>query len=482
LNYSVFAWAISKSPGWRPTFKYYHPYLCVFAAFQSIVLMFLIDWIMALITVCVGAVCYKYIHYKQPNVNWGTTQQSALYLKGCKIALKYQMMNNHQIHAKIARPTFLIMLYDKNQQDVVSLFNLAKYINFGQGLIMIGHIIRGDLQNHIIQQQYKQKRTNYLNYDLNPDVIKQCIMECCVAENYENGTRKIMQLAGMGAMQPNVFMIKIDEDLEKMQDHTMDRKQPLWFTNLCSALWSGLGVIMIPNTFNLDSLRMTQTINDKNKNSKEQEMGFIDIWWLFDDGGLTILTGYLLTKYKEFKNYKLRIMALEEIGFQDHTEMVHLISKLRIDAEIIHVKSVENDHDDLLGTYSEINIEQDAKENAVENNEENKDERTMTIEEGVDDDNLNENNMDDEKIDNFKEKRRRKVSQFALGKMLKYKRVGDTIKKYSKESKLCLLSLPYPRNKFSWWEYSQIIHDLTPNDIPTIFVRGTQDQVLTFCF
>merc|ERR1712172_99071 len=45
-------------------------------------------------------------------------------------------------------------------------------------------------------------------------------------------------------------------------------------------------------------------------------------------------------------------------------------------------------------------------------------------------------------------KRRRKVSEFAIDKMAKYKRVGETIQKYSANARLCLITMPYPRKKF----------------------------------
>jgi amino acid transporter len=436
VNYSVFAWDISKSPGWRPTFKYYSPYLSLFATFQSVVLMFLIDWIMALATVIIGVICYKYIESRNPNVNWGTTVESALYLKGCRIALKYQQMNTE--HAKIARPTFLIMLYGNNQDDVLTLFNFAKCINYGQGLIMIGHVMLGSLSDAETAEEYVLKRKNYLKYHLSADIVKQCIMECCISENYEVGTATMIQLAGMGGMQPNVFMIKIDESINNHQNNhlSIDTQQPLWFTNLTNALLSGLGVIVIPNKFNLTNILIDNDIASS---------GTIDIWWLFDDGGLTILTGYLLTKHKQFKNYKLRIMALSEIGFEDHTEMVSLVAKLRIDAEIKHVHSVEDE---------------------------------ILFDIGVED----ELDADEEKDENTEGKRRRKVSHFAKDKIIKYKRVGQTIQQNSRDAALCLLTMPYPRTKYKWWEYAQCISDLTPDGIPTVFVRGTQDQLLTFCF
>eukprot|EP00483_Globobulimina_turgida_P008378 UN08395 len=143
---------------------------------------------------------------------------------------------------------------------------------------------------------------------------------------------------------------------------------------------SGLGVIVVPNKFNLTNILIDNDITSS---------GTIDIWWLFDDGGLTILTGYLLTKHKQFKNYKLRIMALSEIGFEDHTEMVSLVAKLRIDAEIKHVQSVE---DEILFDIG--------------------------VEDGLDD--------DETKDDDTEGKRRRKVSIFAKDKIIKYKPVGQT--------------------------------------------------------
>merc|ERR1712228_319527 len=267
---------------------------------------------------------------------------------------------------------------------------------------------------------------------------------------------------------------------------------------------------------------------------KDKAQNYIDIRWLFDDGGLTILTGYLLTKHKKFKDYKLRIMALDEIGFEDQTDMVHLVDRMRIDAEIVHVQSSDIDHlvtpkaVDPKSPSVQIVMQPDtpaAVKSSIDNSEmtddTSKDAKSVTIAdesqfkyengpgdktEHTNDDHSNDTQSNDTMIEpsvdstpmmeeksetskdgpsegnTFKRKRRRKVSEFAIGKMEKYKRVGETIQKYSKDAKLCLVTMPYPRKKFEWWEFSHIIHDLTPKDVPSIFVRGTQDQVLTFAF
>merc|ERR1712087_681263 len=141
-------------------------------------------------------------------------------------------------------------------------------------------------------------------------------------------------------MQPNVFMIKIDQDIGNLKlDNSMDREEPLWFTNLTSAIYSGLGIIMVPKDFSLLKIISMHDEEEEASPNTKKPTNYIDIWWLFDDGGLTILTGYLLTKHKKFKDYKLRIMALDEIGFEDQTDMVHLVDRMRIDAEIVHVQT-----------------------------------------------------------------------------------------------------------------------------------------------
>merc|ERR1712130_281252 len=67
--------------------------------------------------------------------------------------------------------------------------------------------------------------------------------------------------------------------------------------------------------------------------------GFIDIWWLYDDGGLTVLIPYLLKSHDLWKECSPRIMALENLGYSEQNELAALMTKLRIKAEIVPVGS-----------------------------------------------------------------------------------------------------------------------------------------------
>eukprot|EP00483_Globobulimina_turgida_P005929 UN05939 len=72
------------------------------------------------------------------------------------------------------------------------------------------------------------------------------------------------------------------------------------------------------------------------------------------------------------------------------------------------------------------------------------------------------------------------VSQYAKRKLRKYKKLGELIER-SRGSDLCVVTMPFPRSEYTSYEYRKILQSLTPKHMNNlIFVRGNQDQVLTF--
>ncbi|XP_015260471.1 PREDICTED: solute carrier family 12 member 2 isoform X2 [Cyprinodon variegatus] len=72
---------------------------------------------------------------------------------------------------------------------------------------------------------------------------------------------------------------------------------------------------------------------------QKQGKGTVDVWWLFDDGGLTLLIPYLLTNKKRWKDCKIRVFIGGKINRIDHDRraMATLLSKFRIDFSDINV-------------------------------------------------------------------------------------------------------------------------------------------------
>lgn len=70
INYAVFAASLGKSPGWRPSFKYYNMWVSLIGALVCVVIMFLINWWAALLTIVIIIALYKYVDYKKPEVSF----------------------------------------------------------------------------------------------------------------------------------------------------------------------------------------------------------------------------------------------------------------------------------------------------------------------------------------------------------------------------------------------------------------------------
>lgn len=83
--------------------------------------------------------------------------------------------------------------------------------------------------------------------------------------------------------------------------HSSDRARQ-YVLLLQSAFALELGVVIIRHP---ELLRLDDDV--------EGRLPFVDVWWIYDDGGLTILMAYLLTKSPEFLQAKasLRIMLVD---------------------------------------------------------------------------------------------------------------------------------------------------------------------------
>ena len=68
INYAVFEVSLGRSPGWRPSFKYYNMWVSLLGAILCIMMMFLIKWWAALVTLIVVIVLYKFVDFTKPQV------------------------------------------------------------------------------------------------------------------------------------------------------------------------------------------------------------------------------------------------------------------------------------------------------------------------------------------------------------------------------------------------------------------------------
>ena len=173
---------------------------------------------------------------------------------------------------------------------------------------------------------------------------------------------------------------------------------------------------------------------------KEKPKGTIDVWWLFDDGGLTILIPYLLSIHSYWKDCKLRIFtpASTHALKSNELRMANLLKRFRIDfSSVVEVEGI-NAEPSITSLHNFLKL-------PVKN--EFPDIRTL-------------------------EKDRKTMRNI---------RLGELIRQHSNDAKLIVITLPVPKVEMTspllYMSWLEVLSAASP---PVLMVRGNQHNVLTF--
>ncbi|XP_054288120.1 bumetanide-sensitive sodium-(potassium)-chloride cotransporter isoform X2 [Macrosteles quadrilineatus] len=185
--------------------------------------------------------------------------------------------------------------------------------------------------------------------------------------------------------------------------------------------------------------------------TKKQKGGVIDVWWLYDDGGLTILLPYILSTRSMWSNCKLRVFALANRTHELKSEeqgMANLLAKFRI-----NYTSLTMIHDisepPRQGTITFF-------ENLISGFRESNKNNTECV-------------VTDDEYRSLREKTYRQL------------RLRELLQQHSRDSTLVVMSLPMPRKGLvSAPLYMAWLEAITNNMPPFLLVRGNQTSVLTF--
>ncbi|KAI5629279.1 solute carrier family 12 member 2 isoform 1, partial [Silurus asotus] len=194
---------------------------------------------------------------------------------------------------------------------------------------------------------------------------------------------------------------------------------------------------------------------------KKQGKGTVDVWWLFDDGGLTLLIPYLLTNKKKWKDCKIRVFIGGKINRIDHDRrsMATLLSKFRID-------------------FSDITVLGDI-------NTKPKTERVDEFSQMIEPYKLREDDMEQEAAEKLKADEPWRITDNELelykAKSNRQIRLNELLKEHSSTANLIVMSMPLARKgAVSSALYMSWLDTLSKDLPPILLVRGNHQSVLTF--
>ncbi|XP_028626215.1 solute carrier family 12 member 3 isoform X5 [Grammomys surdaster] len=459
INFSCFHASITNSPGWRPSFRYYSKWAALFGAVISVVIMFLLTWWAALIAIGVVLFLLLYVIYKKPEVNWGSSVQAGSY----NLALSYSVgLNEVEDHIKNYRPQCLVLTGPPNFRP--ALVDFVSTFTQNLSLMICGHVLIGPGKQRVPELRLiASGHTRWLN----KRKIKAFYSDV-IAEDLRSGVQILMQASGLGRMKPNILVVGFKRNWQSAHPATVED----YIGILHDAFDFNYGVCVMRMREGLNVSKVLQThtapealVQEEQASTifqSEQGKKTIDIYWLFDDGGLTLLVPYLLHRKKRWGKCKIRVFVGGQINRMDEERkaIISLLSKFRLGFHEVHV-------------LPDINQKPQA-------------EHTKRFEDMIAPFRLNDGFKDEATVTEMRRDCPWKISDEEINKnrikSLRQVRLNEILLDYSRDAALIILTLPIGRKGkcpsslyMAWLE--TLSQDLRP---PVLLIRGNQENVLTF--
>uniref|UniRef100_A0A8V0Z5N3 Solute carrier family 12 member 1 n=1 Tax=Gallus gallus TaxID=9031 RepID=A0A8V0Z5N3_CHICK len=468
INFSCFHASYAKSPGWRPAFRYYNMWISLFGALLCCGVMFVINWWAALITYVIELFLYIYVTYKKPEVNWGSSTQALCYIKALDSALALTTVEDH---VKNFRPQCIVLTGAPMIRP--ALLDITHSFTKNNGLCICCEVYTGPRKLCVKEMNSGMaKKQAWLTKNK-----RKAFYAAVAADSFRDGVKSLLQASGLGRMKPNTLVIGFKKDWRNAAVTQVENYVGVIHDAFDFEL--GTIIVRIGQGFDISQVLQVQesTINTvqsmhvgefnqklleaSTQFKKKQGKGTIDIWWLFDDGGLTILIPYILTIRKKWKNCKLRIFTGGKVNRIEEEKLVmaSLLSKFRI-------------------KFADINIICDI------NMKPNK-ESWKFFEEMIEPYRLRESCKDITTAEKLKRETPWKITDAELEafkeKSYRQVRLNELLQEHSRAANLIVLSLPVARKGVvSDYLYMAWLEILSKNLPPILMVRGNHKNVLTF--
>ena len=197
INFSCFHVSFSKSPGFRPAFKYYNKWTSLVGSILCLIVMFIINWSTALLTFVLILFLFSYIHYRKPDVNWGSSTQAEAYIRALKACKR---MIDIPDHVKTFRPQVLCLIGTPSFRP--ALLDFADCITRKMSLLVGGHIISNINVTTKTRRALTQRAVKFF-HQRKVDAF----YEIKAGSSFSESALALMELSGLGKLKPNLLLI-----------------------------------------------------------------------------------------------------------------------------------------------------------------------------------------------------------------------------------------------------------------------------------
>lgn len=334
LNLATFYEAISKNPSYRPTFHYCHWSTSLLGAVGCLVVMFLINWVWALVSILFIAALHWFIRYREVESRWGDLRSGMIFERARKSLLK---LESEVYHPKNWRPILMALSGTGWTRPHIPIY--GHWLTSGHGILTLAQVVTGDVEEHAERRErYEAMLRNFIaREELEAFPVVVC------DEFLSDGIESLIQCHGIGGLRTNTVLLGWPRDETKAE-----------------TFGSNIRLITRMKRSVLAARFLSHREPDVDEASEVSEhwnvpQGTIDVWWRgMKNGELMLLLAHLLHRNPRWRGNPirvLRVVANEEAIDDVHHHLVELGAASRIDFQAKVIRDLGSP-EEIIGTVS----------------------------------------------------------------------------------------------------------------------------------
>lgn len=313
-----------RNPSYRPSFKV-HWLPSLLGGLGCAFVMFLINAWATVAAIIVIIAIYVYLARARFQTTWGD-MRSGLWFAVTRFALLHFEASRQ--HVRNWRPVLLVLA--GNPKARLKLIEFARWIEADRGLLFLAQIITGEWAKLLAHQKGVKESMNELIRESRLSAVAQTV----IADNFEHGVATLLQVTGLGQLQPNTVLVGWSEDAVRQAGFARAVRRILELQR---------------NLVVFAEAEPDQPLKP-----------FIDVWWYAKDNGSLMLTlAHLLKGSPRWRNHQIRVLRIisDPAGIQAaESGTRELIADFRVETNVEIIVSQDAPLDVIARTseYSEI--------------------------------------------------------------------------------------------------------------------------------
>jgi amino acid transporter len=318
LNYATYYEAQTRSPSFRPRFKWFNRHLSLLGCLICLGIILALDVKNGLIAIAILVAIHQYLKQTAGPARWADSSS----------AHAFQIIRNQLTalagspkHDRNWRPH--ILAFTHHEQRRLALLTFADWVEGQSGLITAVQIIEGcGARMRKIQQETEQRLQRYIRENqLNafPLVV--------YTDDIPSSLPVLLQSYGIGHLDANTLLVNWYGQSGKGVQGLQALK---YAHNLKTAFRMGYNLLL----FHYDASRWETLLASDRRGRR------IDVWWQGDaTSRLMLLLAYLTTRHNKWEKAELRVLTAgtgERLA-KAKKELTQVLEDVRIDAQAIIV-------------------------------------------------------------------------------------------------------------------------------------------------